>query len=219
MPTATDRQMIALDNLTWPVSFRYVIGTPFGFTQQEITTDIPELEGLQAETAAWGFKLWQTTIAKAISHDAELEILEYVMWKLPPAVFTAGTGAPAGGSALSGSPREHSGQLTLHTGHMDKFARRDFYVPRMPNAWQSEGVLNDAGQRGMYGLAAVLAMGFNSLNAGGPLRWLIHYTGVVDAEPSNLLGVAFRAVQFVRVKTYCMPAREGINLLWPEGGV
>lgn len=215
MTEAADRNMIALEDLANPITYRYNLATSWGVSSQELTLDIPELAGLSAESIALGRRVWSDLIAVAISHVCQLSFLEMVRWKQGPAVILGATGAPAGASFLGGTAFENSGHLMLHTGFTDRFARRNLWVPNMVSTWQADGVLTDAGQRGLYGLAAVLSMGMGIVGIGGPIQWLIAYPDVVDATPANLRGVAFRRVEWIRVMTYCGKAPDEVPLDWP----
>lgn len=215
MPNAASLGMIELDDLENPISFRFHCGGGSGSVAQEITVNAIGLEpGLEILTRFAGY-VWYGSVALATTTALSVIFTEAVVWKAGPATLLVPASGMAGRIPGPSGTEDSAGVLTLHTDHVDKYARRQLYVPNIPRAWRGNRVLSDTGQQGMYRLAAVMAMGFGLDQFSGPTPMLIHYTDVVERSPSNILGVAFRRVHHIRVHNYCEEPPPDDNLLWP----
>ena len=215
MPTAADLDMIALEDLGNPVTFRYNLTTSWGITSQEITLDIPQLDNLIPESFAYAARLWTGAIATAISHNCELSFTEMVRWKSFAFPLVGASGRPQGQRPGAGTERKLSGVISMHSGFTGKYAKRPLYLPNLPIAWQDGGVLSETGRNGLYGLAATLFMGLNEILYTSPTAWLLAFPRLVTATPSNVSGVAFRRVQWIRIHSYCDKAPDTVPIDWP----
>lgn len=216
MTVAADaQQLLDLEAVAWPITIRWEVQAPFGRTRQEVTIDAPALEGQLEASWKLGEELWKRAVAPATSSHAELIGYDSVVWRLAPAaiptqvMFAPGllSGAPAG--------RRDQGCLVMHTGHTDRLARRRFHLPAIPSSWHSDGLLDASGLRALDGAAKLLWMGFNGALHGGPFRWLIAYPELLPATATNVNGVGFRQVQYVRSCWFTAAAPEPSPAPWP----
>lgn len=197
------------------MSVQYAMTTPWGWTQQVLSFDIPGLEAAPDKTAAVLWNYWQGLAATAATRNASLIYITYVQWKSSPAPNIYA------GLQLSGlhfgpaAARDRSGVLLLHSGHDDKNACRRFFVPSMPVSWQDGELLTDAGWDGLMALAHGWAMGVLSNYCGGEAQLLHAYPRILPIVPENLGGVAFRRVVSLRVLQYVGKAPDWSSEMWP----
>lgn len=207
--------MIALEDLICPLTVRYNLATSWGSSSQELTFDVPELDGQPEAQFAFVNRLWRSFIATALSRTCQLSFVELVRWRITPLAQLGASGGPVGAINLPAAALEETGVMTLHTGDTDRYARRQLYWPNMPKAWQQNRVLSDPGMNGLYAVSALLFMGMGGGLLTGPITWLLAFPRVVDQTPSNLFGVAFRKVQWVRIHSYCARGVDEVPLNWP----
>jgi hypothetical protein len=215
MPSASDLQMIDLDDTVNPVTCRFNLATSWGISSQELTFEIPELTDKIPETFAWFNGLWAGYIARTMNHNCMLSFLEIVRWKSFAFPLVGASGAPAGRRPGPGTARNASGVVMMHTGHQDRYARRKLFLPNLPVAWQNNRVLNGVGISAIYDMCAEIWMGAHEPELETPTMWLLPYPRVLAASPSNVAGVAFRRVHSLRICTYCDNAPDEVPLEWP----
>jgi hypothetical protein len=216
MLDALQLAMIPLTGTTQPLTFRFMIDTPFGFTTQDLTLDIPTLPFTLEVMSRFAPSLWSTCFGSASSASVHCSIATVVNWK--------GTGGfilsvpfvtQSGRVHTTAASQDESGVLILHTGHTDNFARRRIYLAGMPRNWQFQGLLNGTGQSEIYNAVSRMYMAFKGTALANPYRWLIAYPRVVEAGETNLFGVAFRQPEYFRIANHCGKPQEGISLDWP----
>lgn len=189
--------------------------TPFGWTQQVLSFDIPVLESDPSKTGHILWNLWQGLVATATVGSTSLAYIFYVQWKQGPGPLLY-AGLPLSGLHFGPSAgRKQQGVLVMHSGHDDDYAARRFFTPGMPRSWQDGQLLTEAGWDGLMALANGWAMGVMAAYCGGDSQLLIAYPGIVDVTPSNLGGVAFRRVASLRACHYIDKAPELSSEIWP----
>lgn len=191
--------MVALADVAWPISWRFDLRAPWGFTQQFLTVDCPELWDDVDSSVRLGRSLWRRALATASVRDLELLSYDTVTWGVgtppQPTIVTDSHGLQLG----VGTGRADSVQLVLHTGHMDRWARRRVPLPAVPSSWVRDGSLTSGGWGITRTLAQALMLGGMGAFVGSPFQLMHAYTGVVPAATDNPQGVAFRRVTHVRV--------------------
>lgn len=215
MPTAHQLGMIAIDELTWPISYRFVTVGSQGWTQQDLHVDAPGLNNDHDHSLALGRLLWQGVVATATTANVQLAYAFMVAWHISP---LAEPFAPIGARGLRlgrAAPRAHSPVLLLHSGHNDDDAARRVFLYGAPAEWQDGELLTDAGWDNLMPWAYGLAMGVLANFCGGEVQLLHAYPRRVDVVPENLGGVAFRRVSSLRVCQYVDKAPALSSELWP----
>lgn len=215
MLNEAQQSMIKLDDLAYPITCRYNIGTDWGRTGLELTLDCGPLEGKLEETYSFFRLIFQRAIAFAMSARSVLLFGEIVRWRTSPLPLLAPIAGVSGSYTGPVTNRDNTPVMVLHSGHSDAAARQRLYYPHVPLGWVSDRQLNVEGRKQLYRAAAVQFMGLSGLIVGGPYRWLVAHPRVVESTPANLLGVAFREVQYVRVLSYCEKAPDTPSLDWP----
>lgn len=215
MPSASDLEMIDLDDTANPVTCRFNLSTSWGPSSQELTLDIPALDGKLPETALFFERVWAGCIANAIGRRVTLDFVEIVLWKSFPLGQVFAPIFPSGKRSGPYTSRNESGVLIMHTGHADRYARRKMFFPNMPSSFMHERVLTHTGMTALYDVAAIMYMGLNEPELFSPATWLLPYKGVVAVSPANISGVAFRRVHSVRCCSYCDDAPDEVPLDWP----
>lgn len=207
--------MIGIDDLSWPVSYRFNLQSGSGPMSWETTVDVPAFNGLHDETVALGLQLFNYTIATAICSSVVLLYYDYLIHKEGPAVSIAG--GFGGGGRLFGTPapRNKSGVLTFNTEHDDKNGRRRHYLYGMPFNWQDANGLTSRGWDGCMGYGHLLAMGLQAHSGAGNLQQLIAYWNVLPSTIGNVYGVAFRRVLSYNVFQHTDKAPDQFTPLWP----
>jgi hypothetical protein len=215
MSSLSQLRMLGIDDLTWPVTYRYNCQGGSGWTSWEMSVDVPALNGLKDETIALGDRLFASTIATAICSSIDLVYYDYTIHKLGPAVSIAGGFSTGGRQFGTPAPRNHSGVVGFNTEHDDSYGRRRHYLFGMPNNWQDANGLTDRGWDGCMNYAHLLAMGLSGAFGAGMMQLLIAYWGVLPFSVPNVFGVAFRRVASYNVFQHTDKAPDGHNLLWP----
>lgn len=204
-----------LSETIYPVSYRYLLQTPFGQTSQEITVDLPTHAASYEVAAALGPTLWATTIATAISHQVKLLAFDMMIWKamLGPVFLPV---ANTGGLLWEDpAPADESGVLVLHTWHGDGESRRRLFMPCVPQSWVSHGMLTTKGAEELQTLARGMCIGILEEAAGSQFTWLNAYPNLF---PGGLIPgdrVGFRHVRGVRVCQYTERAPDRGAVVWP----
>lgn len=215
MPSAEDQGMIPLDQLSWPMTFRFHLSTEFGFTWQDLTLDIPDFRDHLEATTRFAPALWRDFVSSLTTASTLLEFTEVVEWKRSPLPQLL-LALPVGGKNTSRpAKQEESGVIVLHTAHTDRWSRRRFYLPGMPRSWQDQRRLSEEGISNIYAGVAILQMGFLAPELPRPFSWYIAYPDMVERTPANLVGVAFRAVEWIRICSHTSKPPEGAGTDWP----
>lgn len=215
MPSLESLKMIAPGDLVYPVSYLFQIRTPWGFTQQEVSVDMPDYSSEKDIVNGVGDLLWQTLIATAICRSCSIDLIMAVRWKQVPLAVPFVPSFSSGRLFQTVSPREESACIQMHTGHTDSYATRRFFLAGIPNNWHSDGLLNDRGWDNVLAHMQGVWMGMSSFFTGSEMQWLIAYPRVVDATISNISGVGFRRVVALRVCHHTEKAPELTTELWP----
>lgn len=215
MPSPDAVGMIPLEDLAYPITFRFHLSTAWGFTYQEMTLDIPELQDDLAAIDRFCHALWSVFIATAITASVELFLAEALQWKkggLPLLMPTS-----FGNGKIHGTPADmkESGVIVLHTAGVDNNSRRRFYLPGMPKIWQDNRRLSQTGITQLYNWTSVFTMAFLAPELPRPFDWLIAYPRVFDFKPSNVWGVGFRYVERCRVCWHTSKPPEGAGTNYP----
>lgn len=213
--TLSQLKMIGLDELTNPLTIRFNLSASWGRTSQEITIDAPDLIDQVPASLVWAYKLWDLCIANAISHSCTLDLIELVTWKTWPLPSVGAGGGRSGHLTLPPAHRDESACVMMLTGHGDKWGRRRLFLPDIPRFWQINGVLTEVGMREVYNSVAPLFMATMGPEFDWLYRWLIAYPDIVEPDPSNVRGVAFRRVSHLRVCAYTAKPPDTVPLDWP----
>jgi len=218
MPTLSELKMIGIDDLTDPITYRFIGQGGRGWTSWEISVDAPGMLGTTEMETPLGPLLFQASIATAITSSIDLVYYDYIYHKRSPAVGLGAGGGARGIRSGTPAPRDKSGVLTFGTDHDDKYGRRRHYLYGMPYNWQDGNLLTDRGWDGCMGYAHLLAAGMHSRWIGGDFQHLIAYWNVLPASVPNVFGVAFRYVRSYNVFQYVEKAPELSETLWPPTG-
>lgn len=209
-------RMIPLGILNQPMTFRFLLDSPHGFTYQDLTLDIPDLQTDLETLSRFASSIYNLTYGSASCTSLQASIATVVFWKATAALIKTVPLVAAGGQVhATHGAREDSGVVVLHTGHADNFARRRLYIPAMARNWVHEGVLNGTGQTQLYNAVATWYMAFKGSALPNPYRWLIAYPRVVQSDETNFFGVAFRQPEFFRICSHTGKPQEGSGLDWP----
>lgn len=189
--------------------------TAFGWTQLEMSFDIPALESDPSKTPAVLWNMWQGVVAAATTDSTQLAYIEYVNWKSGGAAGFY-SGLPLFGLHFGRSaPRAHCCTIVQHTGHDDDYSARRVFLAGMPSSWTDGQVLTADGWDAGMALAHAWAMGIMASYCGGDSQLLIAYPHILPVVPENLQGVAFRRVASLRVCHYVAKAPDISLGLWP----
>lgn len=209
-------QMIGIDELNDPVSFRYEVRTPFGLVLQYMTVDIKILISDGGHYPAIGEALWNASIATAITRSARLDTFWWVRWKAAPLALPAAPGLLSRGRQDGTSASKgHTVQVMLHTGHSDDLAPQLLQLPSTPIAWQTDTMLNERGWSNLMTWAQGVKMGLAADDLGGDLQQLIAYPRIIEPTTENLSGTLFRKVTHIKVLQFTDTCPDFAGGLWP----
>lgn len=218
MPTLESLKMISMDDLAWPVSFRFVAQGARNWTSWEMTVDIPAFVGKGDETKAIASTLFSASIATAICSSVSVVYIDYLIHKANPGASILGPNFARGRRFGTPAPRDKSGVIGFNTEHDDSYGRRRHYLYGMPFDWQDENGLTSRGWDGCMQYAQLLTMGLSAHFGAGEMQLLLAYWGVVPATINNFWGVGFRRVVSYNVFQYTDRAPELSADLWPPTG-
>lgn len=207
--------MLGPDAFQYPVTGRYVLEAPWGFTSQEITVDAPALASRPDKVADYFRALWTVTIAPAISHDVALVELWTAQWKtlaIPTPIPVTNT---YGLRLLPPAAREHSVQLVLMPDSDNPNLRRRLFLPGVPAGYVGPDFIEGFGWPALLSQARGAFMGLQPLPPAVQTAWLVAYPGAVRPAIGNALGVGFRRVRSVRVCWHVDRAPELPAGIWP----
>ena len=208
--------MVSLDDLQWPVSYRFITWAPGGFSSQEITVDMWRLIDRHDETLMAGELIWRRSIATAMVDSCRLELVEATIWKEVGVPGLCPVGGYTGHMSGMASHRDKSLVMAFHTNHADRWGTRRHYLHGIPRSWVADDVLSSEGWTGAMRLGHIYGMGLQHDSIGGGFQQLLHYTGVVPISPENILGVAFRRVTSYSVCQHVDKAPDLVLGLWPN---
>lgn len=196
---ADSLHMLDLQDLAWPVTYQFWVDAPFGETQQTITVNVPQLEGNTEATKRLGSLLWSVLTAPAVVGDVRHYLTWSTAWNaggLPtPFAGIEGRGNLVGFSAS----RANTPQIVQLTGHGDSYSKRRLFMGGAPDHWVHDGMLTRAGWEALLPHANGIMLGLATPDLVSGMELLIAYPNVLEASPTNLLGVAFRKVKHLRV--------------------
>lgn len=196
---AATLQMLGLEQLAWPVTYQYFLDTPFGETQQTLTVNVPQLEGMTEATKRLGPLLWSVLTAPAVVGDVRQYLCWVTTWKAYGVPWPVGGIEGRGNQIALSSSRENTPQIVMLTGHHDPDGKRRLFMPGAPRHWSENGLLTTTGWEQLLAHANGLMLGLATPDLLSGLEWLIAYPNVLEASLGNLPGVAFRRVQHLRV--------------------
>lgn len=216
MPIPEHLRMIRLDQLQWPVTYRFMTSSPHGFSSTELTLDMWRMIDRPEETKSAGPLIWERSVALATSRSVRLELVEVMMWKLPTGPQIVDPGDHVGRNALAPSDREHSLIIAMHDNVVDRRSTRRLAIFGFPRVWHRDGVLTSDGWDVGMQLGNVMGMSFSHDYIGGGFQQLHHWTGVEQFSLDNIFGVAFRRVTSWSVCQYVDKAPDYELGLWPD---
>lgn len=216
MPSFPATNVLRLSEMVWPISWRWMIQTPFGPTSTVLSVEAPQLEDKPEASARLGKLLYMLAVAPATTMSTHPSFQETVCWKNSDVPFAEGVTQMRGMLLSSTSSREDSAVLVMRTGHPDPRGSRQFHLGGIPASWSSDGMLNETGARQLQtharGLLAGMVAGVGDL----PYRWVIAYPRSVPISGPIGQEVSFRYVQTLRVCQYTSKAPELSGLIWPQ---
>lgn len=218
MSALSQLDMLGVDDLTWPITYRYVVAGGRGWTTWELSVDVPKLNAKIDESIQYGIQFFNATIATAICTSIDLVYFDYFLHKgaAVPGIFGPGEGR--GKLFSTPAPRDKSAVISFNTGHMDKWGRRRHFLFGMPFNWQDGNLLTERGWDGAMHYAQLLAISLNAHFIGGDLQHLVAIWNVLPHTLDNPFGVAFRRVTSYNVFQYVDKAPDISEDLWPPTG-
>lgn len=215
MPTASDLELYPITDFHMPVSVRYVMHTPFGWTTSVFTFDIYDLDSDLSKLGACLWAAWNAVVAPATTVRTTLWYLEFVNWHTSP-LAQLYVGLPQVGRFVERvGARDEQGVIILHDEKHDELSGRRFFTPGMPAAWAADGMLTDAGWDGLMNLINGWAMGLMGYFVGGSFSLFNVHVGVIDPSLSNPAGAGLRLVHSLRACQYVDKAPDLTVGLWP----
>lgn len=208
--------MIGLEDLQWPVTYRFLTSSPYGFSSTELTLDMWRLIDRPEASKAAGPEIWKKSVALATSRSVRLELCEVMMWKLPTGPQIQDPGDRVGVQHLTPSHRDESLIIGMHASAQEARSTRRMAIFGFPRGWHEDGMLNEAGWDGGMLLGNVMGASFQHDAIGGGMQQLLHWTGVVPFSIDNIFGVAFRRVTSYSVCQYLGKAPDYELGLWPD---
>lgn len=206
--------MEPLSSFVNPISYGYLISTPWGTTRQVITVNAAGVLGQAAATVRLGSLLWAAITAPAVTSSVRLSMLSITHWHSLGLPVPQPIPEVAGERQAFTSPRDESGQLLLLTGHPDDDGKRRLFMPGMPRDWAEHGLLTKRGWEHLLQHARGLIMGLGVESPLHSVEWLLAYPGALEPSVDNPTGVAFRFVKHVRVCSHTDKAPEVTGLDW-----
>lgn len=213
--TLDDMKMLPASAFTWPVTYAWETRAPWGTTRQELSVDIPFLDGNLEASRLFGTYLWSFTIATAISVECELDISWCQPWR------TIGVTLPVVGFGQRGmqpgraSSRDDSGQWVLIGDEISRQWRRRVFLPGIPRDAVSGGQLTKRGFEDQLTAARAAFMGLQPIPPDAMCSWLIAYRNIVPESETNFYGIGFRRVKSVHVCQHTDRAPDNPGGLWP----
>jgi|SRR5215207_519092 len=213
--TAEQLRVIPLEELEWPVSYRYVYQLPWGQTSTTLTVDAPGLQGSIEQSKTLGGILWELGIATAITLGAVLVRYDMLCWRFLAAPLPILDGVRRG--LLGGAPagRGDAAMAVLMTGHPDSMGYYRMPLGGIPASWVVDGQLTLGGRDAIEVWGGMMLMGITGHLTGAPLSWLVPYRGALAPSVANPGGHAFRRVMGVAGMLHTRIAPEVSSGPWP----
>jgi len=211
----TEETLVRLDQLTWPISWRFTISAPWGQYAQVITVEAPELFGEREKSQKLGELVYQSLVASATTFQTRCIYIETVVWRGGSFPWPSSPDQLRGDHFAASTARHDTGVLVLHTGHADGLARRRFYLGGMPSTWTSGRLLNVEGAERLQELARGMIVGLVTGSGHLPMRLLLAYPRKLDLGGVFGPVVGFRFVEHIRVCQYTERAPDLSEELWP----
>lgn len=209
------RKLLTIGDLTWPISYRYHISTPFGGTQLELDVDAPSLWEDQAASRRLGLIIWAAAIAPAISTQVVPTYLEVVCWKVSTLPTLAATPTLIGLALGRATDRQDAGMLVLNSGHGDAYSLRRLSLPGIPRRWVEDHVLNEDGAAALQERGRVLMLGMGEPAGASDPQLLLRHSNAIPAGDIGFPTPGFRRIEHVRVLYHTEPAPTPGPDLWP----
>lgn len=200
---------------SWPITYRWHVSAPWGLTQQELSIDVPALEGDEGKSRTFGPMLWRTVVAPATTFQTYLVGTDVVCWKglaAPLPHVHVPVGGVRGGDPCS---RENTPQVVLHTGHTDDMARRRFFLAGAPESWVGGRMVTLEGWDELESWWNALGVFARELVPGAPAQLLIAYPNLLPTSVENPTGVGFRKVVTGRGTLHAARAPDPSGASWP----
>lgn len=207
--------VMKIDDLVYPISYRWHLDTPFGATQVELTVDGEGIDGFFDGAPRLGELLFMAAIAPAIHHNVSCRMIESMVWKealVPTITFPQGVQGLRFGGRLG---REHGVCLVLHSGDHDSLALQRIIIPTPDPDWVEGGLLTVAGAEQLQTLARGWVYGMTRIINGSDLRLLIMHPNVVPSPLKEVKRPGFRDVQYIRVLQHTERVPEQGPVDWP----
>jgi hypothetical protein len=202
MNDAAQMQMLALEEIPYPVSWRYLLQTPHGFSQCSLSADVPYLSDKPEFAAAVGAKLWESSLATASTLSTALRVIQTVQWKLSPVAQVQAVTDAYGTRDEDTAPADSTAVLVALTGHLDSYGRRRVFLPGTPASWVEDRMLTKKGAEGLQELARGMILGLTPPHEDKDIRWLTYYPSALRYDVAPFQRVGFRRVTNVRVCHY-----------------
>lgn len=190
-------KVIPLEDVPWPITYRFHVELPWGESVQYLTVDAAALAGDLESSMALGGQLWRRGIAPAMSLQTRLLGWDALMWRFVDAALPVLDGNSRGLLAGPAAPRAHAAVAVLMSDVGGSFAYQRAHLPGSPAAWLDGDKLSLNGRDALEAWGGMMLMGLSGHITGGPLRWLLPYRGVLTPTPGNPGGHAFRRVDYV----------------------
>lgn len=191
--------MLPLTDFLLPISYGFIIDTPFGTTRQSITVNAPQFIGNEEAARRYGRLLWQGVTAPAVTNSVILRMMTVTYWNALSLSVPQPVDETRGERMAFGTGRDNAAQLLMLTGHPDDDGKRRLFLPSVPRDWVANGLLTPRGWEELMAHARSLIMAFGFGSETATVNWLIPYPGALEPTVANPVGVAFRHVKHVRV--------------------
>lgn len=215
MPAAEYFGVVPLSALSWPVSWRYWLQTPWGDARMEMAAEAADYVNEPGKSAALGVQLWRTFLAPVAVRDVRLDIVETVCWKNSP--IPGVTPVQNANGTISGpaSSKAATPTLQLRTADTDDLSRRLVCLPGAPAAWVADRRLTSGARLALENWGNVLGMATRNGVLGVSVKLLLVYNELLPPEVGNVTGVAFRFVDRIRCLEYTSRHPDLSQRPWP----
>lgn len=194
--------LLPLEDVPYPISWRYILQTPHGFTQQTLTADVPYLANRPDLGGALGARLWLSSLATASTASTALTVVQTVQWKQSSVAEVQAVTDTYGTRSGLTAAADSTAVLVALTGHQDTYGRRRLFLPGTPASWVQDRMLTQNGAAKLQELARALVLGIGLPHGDKDIRWLNYYPGAITYEDPPFHRVGFRRVSHVRVCHY-----------------
>lgn len=207
--------LIDLPQLEWPITYRYTVRLPWGYTRQVLTVNALGLGDSPDRAVELGRQLWTRTVAPATSRHVELVTHDTVAWRFFPAALPMAHVATYGLISQEPALPEETPCVVLDTRIRGTRRFRRFFIGGAPRSWVVGRQLTWGGMYALEGWCQLALMGLRSRHHGGPFEWLVHYPHALTPTMENPSGVGFRRVTDLRLCSYTSKAPDPSGEPWP----